>query len=128
MIIFGDYFGDWKSGGVAAKRRGLRRVREMSRPVPFSGLIRWDGAAVKEGLELDSATVTQLDSDCEVTVVEVATLRGRERLRLEAPVEGWVSAMFVSAVDDDISPTNAQRDKPRKPHEPAPRAFTTIHA
>lgn len=42
--------------------------------------------------------VTQLDEGCEVWVVESRELEsGRERCRLERPVIGWVSAMFLTS-------------------------------
>lgn len=67
-------------------------------------LIAWDGATVRSTAELDSPILTQLDRGCEVIIVETLALEsGRERVRIDAPVDGWVSGKFLEAIEDEES-------------------------
>ena len=72
----------------------------MDSPRRTRAVVQFDHTAVRATSLLDSEVVTTLDGGCEVWVVETKTLAsGRERARLDAPVEGWVSAMFIEERD-----------------------------
>ena len=74
--------------------------------MPTTATVRFDAAQVRASAELDSPVVNTLDSGCEIVIVETVTLAsGRERVRIDAPVEGWLSRMFVE--DDDADDGDA---------------------
>ena len=74
--------------------------------MPTTATVRFDAAQVRASAELDSPVINTLDSGCEIVIVETVTLAsGRERVRIDAPVEGWLSRMFVE--DDDADDGDA---------------------
>ena len=61
------------------------------------------GAVVRVGRELDSARVCDLSGGTQVTAVESACDGGRERLKIEAPVVGWLSRKTLHPITAKIS-------------------------
>ena len=61
------------------------------------------GAVVRAGVELDSACVGECKHRSEVLVLErdlegAETADGRRRIRIHAPLQGWVSTKMVERV------------------------------
>ena len=70
--------------------------------MPTTATVRFDAAQVRASAELDSPVINTLDSGCEIVIVETVTLAsGRERVRIDAPVEGWVSSMFLEEEEEE---------------------------
>lgn len=78
---------------------------------------RWE-SAVRTEAELDSKIVTTLDSGCAVFIVDARALpSGRERCRIDEPVEGWVSRLLLEEHEcsDDESVSLPPAPPPKEP-------------
>lgn len=75
-----------------------------------------NGAVVRATLELDSEVVGELDTLEEVTGLEVSVAsNGLERVRIAAPVEGWVSRRLLEPKDSaDARETKVAVERARR--------------
>ena len=87
--------------------------------------VGWKGTTVRSFASLDSPVTNALEAGTEVLVLErLQLVSGRERLRIGAPVEGWVSALFLEeGPSEEEEDDEGERFVVKEEGEPVVKSF-----